>query len=154
MTFLWTVGGKERHGRFIYDNVRRRLYQLQCARPAECILSAEAGSQQNKPCGFEWNDHSHDRTFVRRSSSATTSTERPRHSWSSSRVRRLGPHGMTRRPAPETWVRAPRHDNMRHFRGWISLRLLSRFSHKTHEFLRSRNLILLLSSLCTVWFPP
>eukprot|EP01047_Picozoa_sp_COSAG01_P066865 COSAG01_NODE_9318_length_2484_cov_33.445219_2_plen_89_part_00 len=21
MTFLWTVGGKERHGRYIYDNV-------------------------------------------------------------------------------------------------------------------------------------
>lgn len=26
MTFLWTVGGKERHGRFIYDNVIIRYY--------------------------------------------------------------------------------------------------------------------------------
>jgi len=24
MTFLWTVGGKERHGRFIYDNIIMR----------------------------------------------------------------------------------------------------------------------------------
>ena len=26
MTFLWTVGGKERHGRFIYDNIILRYY--------------------------------------------------------------------------------------------------------------------------------
>ena len=45
MTFLWTVGGKERHGRFIYDNVIFRYYLDDQTEPQlEFFQGAAAGS--------------------------------------------------------------------------------------------------------------
>lgn len=45
MTFLWTVGGKERHGRFIYDNVIMRYYLDDATEPQlEFFQGAAAGS--------------------------------------------------------------------------------------------------------------
>lgn len=45
MTFLWTTGGKERHGRFIYDNVILRYYiDGQTEPDLEFFQGAGAGS--------------------------------------------------------------------------------------------------------------
>ena len=45
MTFLWTVGGKEVHGRFIYDNVILRYYLDDQTEPQlEFFQGAAAGS--------------------------------------------------------------------------------------------------------------